>query len=310
MKGGRRNSRFPMSYNIPQLKRIPIASILKMRGIAVFKRSDTEMVCDCPLSSHTETDHKNKQSFSMGLNSKGEWKWLCHSTKCQQVGNHRGGDGFDLVARLDNLTNKEAIKRLAEMFACGKLDEVVTNGVNGDTHPPSKPLTNPPLAFELKKLDPDHPYIRERGISLETAVEYKIGFHAGKGSMANRVCFPLHENGALIGYAGRTVFEEEPTWKFPAGLHKTFLYGLEKCRPEKVLHLVESCWGVLWLNQQGVQAAALMGSSLTEAQEALLEPFAEIRVCMDNDEAGRTASQKIVERLRVRHKVSKAFLKG
>jgi DNA primase len=70
-------------------------------------------------------------------------------------------------------------------------------------------------------------------------------------------------------------------------LVKSFLYGLERCEPGRELYLCEACWGVLWLYQHGVQAAALLGASLTEAQEALLEPYAEIRVCMDNDDAGR-----------------------
>ena len=93
-------------------------------------------------------------------------------------------------------------------------------------------------------------------------------------------------------------------------MQRTFLYGLERCDPSKPLTLAESCWGTLWLFQQGVQAAALIGNSLTEAQERLLEPYAEIRIALDNDNAGREASAKIAERLRKNHKVSIANLKG
>jgi DNA primase len=94
------------------------------------------------------------------------------------------------------------------------------------------------------------------------------------------------------------------------GLHRTFLYGLERCDPSKPLLLTESCWGPLWFRQNGLEAAALMGNSLTEAQEHLLEPYAEIRICLDNDDKGREASLKIAARLKDKHEVHRAFLLG
>ena len=148
---------------------------------------------------------------------------------------------------------------------------------------------------------------------METAIEFGIGVQTGKGSMANRVCFPLHESGHLVGYAGRTtldISESNPKWRLPAGLHRTFLFGLERCDPSKCLTLVESNWAVLWLFQHGVQSAALMGSSMTPEQEKLLDPYAEIRVCMDNDDAGKAAAVKIAERLKPKHRVFKAYLNG
>ena len=148
---------------------------------------------------------------------------------------------------------------------------------------------------------------------METAIEFGIGFQA-KGSMANRICFPLRENGALIGYAGRTTLDvtpENPKWLLPRGLQRTFLFGLEKTDPTKPpLILCESPWGAIWLTQHKLQAAALVGNSLTDAQERLLEPYAEIRVCMDNDFAGREAAAKIAERLKPNHKVTRAYLNG
>ena len=61
-------------------------------------------------------------------------------------------------------------------------------------------------------------------------------------------------------------------------------------------------------NQHGQQAAALLGSTMTEEQEKCLAPFITITVAMDNDEPGRAAAEKIVARLRPRHKVLRAYL--
>jgi DNA primase len=172
---------------------------------------------------------------------------------------------------------------------------------------------NKPLAFELKGIDPTHPMIAYRQISVETATKFGVGFFSGKGSMANRIVFPLYENSVLVGYAGRLVSEptpDNPKWKLPAGLVKSFLYGLEKCEASKLLFVVESCWAVLFLHEKGLQAASLLGSSMSEAQERCLDPFGEIVVCMDDDDAGKEAAKRIVERLKPKHKVHKAHLKG
>jgi Toprim-like len=284
-----------------KVRLIPISSILALYKVETRKRSNTELVANCPFPSHAQSSKEHKWTLAISLEKN---RWYCHSDTCRAAGNKpKGGDVIDVVAMMENLTPLDAAKKLSELFCVG----------NG--HPAPKveaSEVNKPLAFELKGLDPDHPFIRERGISIETAMDFGVGFFPGKGSMANRVCFPLFENGALIGYAGRTVLpvsEENPKWRLPAGIHRTFLYGLEKCDPAKPLALLESPWGVLHLYQHHVQAAALIGTSLTDAQEKLLEPYADIRICMDNDTAGRDAAAKIADRLKGKHKISRAYLR-
>ncbi len=43
-------------------------------------------------------------------------------------------------------------------------------------------------------------------------------------------CFPIHnEKGELFAYAGRSIDESEPKYKFPAGFHKSLeLYNLHR----------------------------------------------------------------------------------
>jgi Toprim-like len=284
-----------MRVEFSEVRKVPIASVLSHYRIPFRKRSDTELVSDCPLPSHAESSHKG--TFAVSI-EKG--KFYCHSDKCRAASNKpKGGDIIDLVCMLENCLPLDAAKRIKEMFSITGVPD----------NPPSKPFTNAPLMWKHEDLDPDHPAIRERGLSLETVMEFGVGFHYGKGIMANRICFPLFENGSLIGYAGRATDGTEPRWRLPNGLVKSFFYGLEKCDPTKPLHIVEGFWAVLFLFQHNIQSAALMGCTMTEAQEQCLEPYAEIRVALDNDAAGIEAAAKIVERLKTRHKVSKAFLR-
>ena len=80
------------------------------------------------------------------------------------------------------------------------------------------------MGFRLS-LDPAHPYLAERGLSLETVALFGLGFFAGeKGTMLGRVCIPIHNAaGELVAYAGRWPGEAPDgteRWMLPPGFHK------------------------------------------------------------------------------------------
>ena len=67
----------------------------------------------------------------------------------------------------------------------------------------SKPavVVNAPLNFELKNLDPKHPYLDKRGFTPKTIAHFGLGF-CSKGLLAGRVAIPLHDyDSKLVGYA-------------------------------------------------------------------------------------------------------------
>lgn len=297
--------------------RVPIDSVLARYGIQTKKRNSTYLVANCPLPSHTSKD----SAFSFAINLEKNL-WTCHSDSCKKGSGMKGGDCIDLVCLLEGLrTPLDGAKRLVEWFP--HLN-ALGNSENAAKPKPSEPpvsVENKPLAFTLKDINPLHPMIQYKGITVETAKLFGVGFFPGKGSMAGRIVFPLNEliraNGdgtaqvMLVGYAGRTTLEvtaENPKWRLPP-IHKTFLYGLERCDPAKMLVITESLWAPLWLYQQGAQAASLMGSDMTEGQERCLEPFGLICVAMDNDAKGKAATETITARLRRNHKVMRATLK-
>jgi DNA primase len=88
------------------------------------------------------------------------------------------------------------------------------------TNPVLPVIVNSPLDFELKHLDPDHPYLIDRGFSPETIQRFGLGY-CGKGLMRGRIAIPLHNSqGRLVGYAGRlvddeAVDDEHPKYRFP-----------------------------------------------------------------------------------------------
>lgn len=280
--------------------RVPFAGVLAHYRVELKRVNNATLKGSCPLPSHGS---KSADTFYV---NEAKAVWYCHSDSCKKNGHRAGGNVIDFVSAMENIAAYESAKRLDVWFPA------TGNPAQEPATPSLVVEGNKPLAFALKGISHTHPVIQGKGISAETAAMFGVGFFSGKGSMSGRVTFPLYENDKLIGYAGRTtlsVADDNPKWKMPKGLVKSFLYGLERCDTAKPLILVESFWGVLWFHEQGHQAASLMGSSLTPEQEKCLEPFGTICVAMDNDEAGRAAADKLVQRLKGKHKVLKAHLR-
>jgi hypothetical protein len=298
----------------------------------------------CPLPTHSNP--KDDNSFTATLKDVG-WVFDCFSSSCIAArAGKKGGNIIDwLMAMTGETSVFKAASALNDMFGLNAWllngNGSPESGGRGGSAPrtskePEKTEvsapqpkqsetgcnTNRPLAevrpgfTGLQGINPEHPLIQgTKQISVATARSFGVGFFPGKGSMAGRVVFPLHTylgdatELALIGYLGRAVEEVEPKWLMGKGVVKNFLYELQRCDPAKPLIVCESTWTVLWRYQNGIQAAALMGSEMTDAQEACLAPFKTLILAMDNDAVGRAKAKLLAERLRRNHAVTKAFLK-
>ncbi len=219
-------------------ERVSFLGVLDRYHVEVKRVDAKQLKGRCPLPSHTS---KEPNTFCVNTEKN---LFCCHSTSCKNAGRGASGNVVDFVCLMDSITPYEAAAKLNEWFPDGTAATPTASAA---------PEGNKPLAFTLKDVNPEHAMIQGRGITVETAREWGAGFFPGKGSMAGRVVFPLHENGSLVGYAGRATLEgQEPKWLLGKGLRKTFLFGLERCDPAKPLVLVESPWAVLWLHHRRI----------------------------------------------------------
>lgn len=287
--------------------RARIIEVLARYQVRLVRVNQASFKGDCPLPTHTSA---SKSTF---FANEAKSVWYCHSDSCKKNGERAGGNVIDLVAAMEGISAFASATRLDEWFpASGNPKEIVAANPLPDSGN-GEGSVNVPLKFTLKGVNPAHPMIQERGISVETARLFGIGHFPGAGSMKGRVVFELRERGHLVGYAGRTtvaVSETHPKWLLGKGLRKTFLYGLERCDPAKPVILCESFWGPPFFYEKGLQAAALMGSELNEEQERCLDPFPTITVALDNDAAGQEKAARICERLKGKHRVLRARLIG
>lgn len=320
--------------------KLRIEDVLRLHGVA-YRQKGNQASAFCPLPDHPQHEGKKRSpSFSAHL---GRGLWQCFS--CGARGNAveldcrlRGlnpDNGGDLRRSALDLIDDLAIQPDEKPTSVRKAGTGHNHNGNGrvlatparsqaeggtarantqqSTHLPV--VINPVLDFELKRLDPSHPYFHDRGIDPATIEYFGLGF-CDRGMLKGRIAIPLHDaDGKLVGYAGRLVEEDQvtddhPRYLFPGSrerngqrieFHKSrVLYNLHRIeRPVETLVLVEGFTHVWWLHQHGCKhAVAMMGASLSAEQLDLIlgatTPDARIVVLPDGDPAGVRAGGEIV----------------
>jgi DNA primase len=275
-----------------------------------FKGSGDSLTGPCPI-------HKgeNPTQFRVSISKN---IWNCFS-ECKH-----GGNTLDFIAEMEKISIHAAALKAVEWFKlnvdAASEEENSSEEIPKKTNAPAKTqpekaaqsesnVPNKPLKFKLDKLQPEHPYLVERGLTPETITNFGIGFCA-KGLMADRIAIPIRNaEGDVVAYAGRwpgNPPEGTPKYKLPQGFRKSLeLYNVDKAfkeAPDEPLVIVEGFFDCMRLWQLGYKkVVALMGSSLSEAQEELIRKHTDSQthavLMLDEDEAGKAAREEIAGRL-------------
>jgi DNA primase len=293
---------------------ISMERVLTHYGVELRKVNAAYLRGKCPLPTHKASVDSKKESFGVNTQKKA---WACQSDSCVAArAGRRGGNILDFVAAMESCTVRDAALLLQSWFlADGKGNEQEKKADAPTAQSENKLVAkkersesdkedinkefNKPLEFALRGIDTLHPYLSERGIEKETAEMFGVGFFTGKGSMSNRVVFPIHNQaGKLVAYAGRALGGSEPEYKFPNGFKKSVeLFNLHRAlaTDQKRVVIVEGFFDCLKVHQAGIPCVVgLMGSSLSDSQkQLLLDNFEEIVLMLDGDPAGRIAMFEI-----------------
>ena len=293
---------------------ITMEQVLTHYGILdKFKRGTDSLSGPCPIHRGS-----NPSQFRISLSKN---IWNCFS-ECKH-----GGNVLDFIAEMEDVSIHAAALKAIEWFSLD-LDAVSADRDETDSEeevtsaskpvvkpvtrtatsapPPEKSVPNTPLKFRLDKLDRKHPYLTERGLSEETIIDFGIG-HCSKGMMEGRIVIPIHNiKGEVMAYAGR--FPGEPPdentekYKLPPGFRKMQeLFNIDRASKEPAdtpLIIVEGFFGCMKIHQAGYHnVVALMGSTMSLAQEEFIRRYSHVILMLDEDEAGRVARAEIAARL-------------
>ena len=282
-------------------KAVSLEAVLRWYQVPGLRRRRHQLQGRCPI-------HRGKRddSFRASLAQS-----AFHCFACQASGNV-----LDFVAAIRLRTDvercsiREAALKLQQWFGIARPEglhlvspDSVADRARGVQLVRKKEGNNPTLRFALRRVDPGHPYLAERGIKRATAVEFGVGFYAGPGLMSGRIVIPIRNaSGELVAYAGRALDGTPPKYKLPVGFRKGLeLFNLHRAAStaSKTVIVVEGYFGCLRVHQAGLRCVvALMGSSLsTEQKRILMERFDRVVLMLDGDAAGRAASRVIGSQL-------------
>src|SRR5262249_49317118 len=157
------------------------------------------------------------------------------------------GSILDFVARLE----RTGIRQAAELVARWSGEAATITQYPAETRIDERPKRcgmNKPLRLQLK-LDPEHPYLSRRDLSLATISRFGLGY-CDRGLMSGRIAIPIHDhNGQLIAYAGRwaelSAPDGRPRYLLPRGFQKQLvLFNLHRVKDRRSVVIVESYWSV------------------------------------------------------------------
>lgn len=299
--------------------------VLKLYNVELKNRKGDQHHGFCPLPQHN--GHGRSASFSANLK-----RGIFQCFGCGAKGNV-----LDFVLLMDGLnpSNGRDVRttalKLQRQFNLTGIEQQDNSQSQPSRPPPQrragvvqKPaakqsatpvVINEPLDFELKGLDPNHPYLLNRGFTEATIQHFGLGYCA-RGSFAGRACIPLHDAaGQLIGYAGRIVDdskinEQNPKYKLPSSrlrndvVHEfrksLFLYSGHRIgKPVRDLLVVEGYSSTWWLWQHGyANTVALMGDSCSAEQAELIVqqvlPSGCVWVMPDGNKAGDQCAASVL----------------
>jgi DNA primase len=271
-------------------------------GVRLNRLNESYYRGKCPLPAHRSGS--SALSFVVNVDKNA---WACHSASCSAArGGRIGGNVIDFVAAMEGCSVRDAALKLQDWFALRlPAPAFVSPATRPGSEPaafPEVPEANEPLSFRFAAVDHVHPYLAARGVDVETARLFGVGYHLGKGLMEGRIVIPIHdENGALVAYAGRSLDSSAPKYRLPPRFRKSHvLFNLNRAAGKgKRVVLVEGFFDAIRVHQAGLPCVvAMMGCSLSLRQEELLKGyFDSVVLLLDGDAAGLRASESIAARL-------------
>jgi DNA primase len=138
-------------------------------------------------------------------------------------------------------------------------------------------------------------YYISRGIKKLSLIKFKLGYSEKQDMVTVPIKNP--EGNFFVGFVGRSIEGKE--FKNTPGLPKSkILFNLDRVKRFDSVFLVESSFDVIRLDQCNIPAVATLGSTISSNQCDLLKRyFNSVILIADNDEAGQSMQEKLLNKL-------------
>ena len=265
-------------YTEDQVKRVLIGS-----GVTIQSEVDSDYIIFCPY-------HNNNRTPA-GEVSKESGLFFCFG--CQQTATLQ-----EIVMKMSNRSYFESLRYIKSKEQESDITQIV-----------AKQLYTPPTFVQYDEVIIKR--LNSQALESPRAMRYFDGrlvtkssvskFNLGYSEKQDMVTIPVHSpEGMVIGFVGRSL--EGKDFKNTPGLPKSkTLFNLHRVKANDKVYVVESSFDAIRLDQVGMPAVATLGATISKNQVELLEKyFNEIYLIADNDEAGKSMSKKMIDKLKSR----------
>lgn len=280
-----------------------LVSFFEEHGARHIAKNDDQIRCTCFL-------HGGDNPTSFVFNTS-NMLWKCFTGSCG------GGDIFSLISKLFKIPEqsfKDTIRKTAEVFGINIEGMAFEERKNNVQHELQYWLAymnhknkDENKTYDLNKLGRFDSVSHYRDFSNESINKFGLLYSEDY----NRLTVPIYnEKDELIGASLRRVDENEQIkWMHrPKGIDTgSVLYNLNNVLRETehseelpTVYLTEGAFDVIKCYQLGIRnVVAVFGSHLTDIQEELLlKNFVGVVLAYDNDEKGRIATGKAIQKLK------------
>ena len=239
----------------------------------------------CPLCG-SGTGAKRTGAFS--IDSSGE-RWKCFS--CNE-----SGDIYDLIAKVEHVTAQAATRIVINRYGDAATEAGMTESRPAPASAPSAPVVHDYAAFlnECAAALPGSPaesYLQARGLTIETMQRFGLGYDA----QHQTVTIPYDTQG---GYYIQRSINPYATAKYYnlSGATMPLFNAAALYSSAPVVFVVEGAICAISIMQEGGAAVAISGTGGISKLRKQLESkptAAALIVCLDNDDAGRKATEEM-----------------
>lgn len=280
-------------------------------GITRYFIQSNRLTCVCPVHCGD-----NESAFNLNIDENSEYfgNWFCNSHRChEKFGKDSLGLLHGIMYSLDDQAKFQDALKLAQTLTrdCKFNEDIrdndtITNFLLREKKEDKTKISRTTVRSKL--LIPSPWYINNRNFSPEILDEFDVGdCQDDTSQMRGRTVFPVYsEDGKyMVGCTGRRHDSGINKWINSKGFNKSaHLYAyhraIKRAKELSSIILVEGQGDVIRMHEHGIiNTVGLFGLSLSESQEFMLQKSGVLNIilALDNNQAGREASQKLEKQL-------------
>lgn len=271
------------TYTEDQIKRVLVGS-----GVTIESEVGSDFIIFCPYHNNTRTP--------AGEVSKESGLFFCFS--CQQTAELQ-----ELIMKMTGRSYFESIRFIKSKEKETNIEDLV----NKKLYKPKEFIQYDELLIKrLNNQALESPralrYFEGRKITKKSMDKFSLGYSEKQDMVTIPVQSP---DGMTIGFVARTVEGKE--FKNTPGLPKSkILFNLHRVKQSNKIYVVESSFDAIRIDQVGLPAVATLGANVSSSQIELLKKyFNDVYIVSDNDDAGNTMANKLIDKLGGRSSIIK-----